>query len=373
MQVPLSKKEVHNGLTLLNDKQQDFILRTLNQSKKSKWLEVLARNKGISLRKDTPIEGLEDLIDDWVLLEIKDSGFGNKHYRCMCGMPLRYQYIVLNKKTKEQIGLGETCFQNHTNLPVEVVKDIVNEFHKIDLFRDEIINKFMTGRFVDGSSYLHLENLPPVIREQLELELPLTDKQIQIVEHLKYVYEINVRTQKLLSSLKPEACTIVEALSGSDREEILEKLADDDFYHILPDGFRDEEIEHYLSLGLPLLDRQIEKIYRYNRNLRRKQEEERKAEMEEYWRSIREETHHRNDYDSHSSITYETLLDRHMDTLIKVTEREPNLSRGMKNDWERLKNMVTQLREGKEFDYSSFKLNLTMICYSLHLRNEPYL
>jgi hypothetical protein len=127
----LSKKQVHEGLALLNPRQQDYILHNENQSKKSKWLEVLARNKGISITKDTPLEELENLID-WVLLEVKDSGFGNKDYRCICGTPLRYQYIVLNKKNGEQLGLGETCFQNHTNLSAEVVKDIVNEFHKID-------------------------------------------------------------------------------------------------------------------------------------------------------------------------------------------------------------------------------------------------
>jgi hypothetical protein len=368
----LSKQKVHEELALLNPQQQDYILQKINQSKKSKWLEVLARNKGISISKDTPLEELEKLID-WVLLEIKDSGYGNRHYRCMCGTPLRYQYIVLNKKNGEQIGLGETCFQNHTNLPTEVVKDIVNEFHKIDLIRDEIIYKIMTENYFDIKPYLHLENIPPTIKEQAEIGLPLTDKQIAVIKQLKDAHDIKIRIETTLSSLKPQAREIFDSLTIEKQEEILEKLGNYDFYGMLPDGFKDAEIETYLSLGLPLLDVQMERIYSYNRYINRKQLEEKKAAEEEYWSSIRERHPIRARANSVPSINYESLLDMHMDTLIKVAEMEEKLSPGMRNDWLRVQAMVNQCREGLEFDYSSFKLNLSMICYSLNLGSQPYL
>jgi hypothetical protein len=95
MHTPLSKKQVHEWMSLLTVEQQEFIERSVKQSKKSKWLEVLAKNKGISIEQATTIEELESLIDDWVLMEVLDSGYGNKDYRCMCGTPLRSQYIVL--------------------------------------------------------------------------------------------------------------------------------------------------------------------------------------------------------------------------------------------------------------------------------------
>jgi hypothetical protein len=318
---------------------------------------------------------LKHLIDDWVLLEILDSGYGNKNYRCMCGMPLRYQYIVLNKQNGQKLGLGETCFQNHTNLPAEVVKDIVNEFYRIDLFRNEIINKVLTGHFYDSKPYLHLENIPPLIKEQMTLGLPLTDKQISLLEQMKYDYDNKIRTEIILNSLKPPAKDFFETLPNKKKGELLDKLATNDFYDNLPDGFNDEEIEHYLSLGLPLLDNQIERIYEYNRYIKRKQYEERRAAEGKYWKTIHENT----SFQSKSSpkqdttITFESLMEWHRDTLKKVIERESDLSQGMKNDWIKIQNMVFQFKKGQDFDYSSFKLNLTMICYSLNLRNERYL
>lgn len=59
MQTPLSKKQVHEWMSLLTVEQLDFIKRTVKQSKKSKWLEVLAKNKGFSIQQDTTIAELE--------------------------------------------------------------------------------------------------------------------------------------------------------------------------------------------------------------------------------------------------------------------------------------------------------------------------
>ncbi len=80
---------------------------------------------------------VEEELDSWVLKEVLDGGFGNKPYRCECGTPLRYQYIVLHTKEKKIYKLGETCLENYTNLSPEIINDIKKGFHNIDLERDE--------------------------------------------------------------------------------------------------------------------------------------------------------------------------------------------------------------------------------------------
>jgi hypothetical protein len=375
MQTPLSKKQVHEWMSLLTDEQQEFIERTIKQSKKSKWLEVLAKNKGISIKQDTTIEQLESLIDDWVLVEILDSGYGNRDYRCICGTPLRYQYIVFNKKNKQTYGLGETCFQNHTNLSVEVVKDIIKEFHKIDLTRDEILYMVATRQSFIIKPFLHLDNIPSAILEQADLKLPLTDKQKSLLNRLKEAHDRKVRTEELLRSLEPKAREILESFPEKIKQELIWKIGEGDYYRALPDGFDDKDIELFLSLGLPLLDKQIKRIHVYNSNVKREKEAQRKKEEAEYWSSIRKQQNSipKQEMTNTSSLDFETINKRHIDTLEQVYKREHELSRGMKESWLKIQSQLEQSLNGEEIDYSSFKLNLCMICYALKIKLDNYL
>lgn len=175
--------------------------------------------------------------------------------------------MVLNKKNNQTYGLGETCFQNHTNLSTEVVKDIIKEFNRIDLVRDEILYKVSTRQTFKIEPFLQLDNIPADILEQAELQLPLTDKQKSLLGRLKEAHDRKVRTEGLLRSLKPNARELLESFSEQVQEELIWKIEEvEDYYSDLPDGFHDEEIELFLSLGLPLLDKQINKIFAYNTN-----------------------------------------------------------------------------------------------------------
>lgn len=87
----LTEKQVAAYMNAMSNEQKSFIESHIKQSKKSKWLEVLANKKGISFDYEAPIDELESEIDDWVLEEILDSGYGKRNYRCECNMPLRFQ------------------------------------------------------------------------------------------------------------------------------------------------------------------------------------------------------------------------------------------------------------------------------------------
>ncbi|PAE38169.1 hypothetical protein [Bacillus sp. 7884-1] len=102
----------------------------------------------------------------------------------------------------------------------------------------------------------------------------------------------------------------------------------------------------------------------------------RKQEEETYWRSIREHKQERKiNYiqTTDSTLNYETLINRHLTTLKKVRENEGKLSPRMKDDWNKVEQMVRKCKKGEVFDYSSFKLNLNMICLSIKVERDMYL
>jgi hypothetical protein len=283
-----------------------------------------------------------------------------------------YRFI---KKNNQTYGLGETCFQNHTNLSAEVVKDIIKEFHKIDLTRDEILYKVAMGQTFNIKPFLDLDDIPPVILEQTELKLPLTDKQSLQLSRLKESHDRKVRIEALLRTLEPKARELLESFHDEIKEELIWKIGEEDYYRVLPNGFYDEEIELFLSLGLPLLDMQMNRIYAYNSNVKREKEARRKKEEEEYWRTVGEQQNRvpKLVMTNTSSVDFETINERHISTLEQVYKREHELSRGMQESWLKVQSLLEQSLNGEEIDYSSFKLNLSMICYALKIKLDSYL
>ena len=88
---PLTEREVNEIQNTLTGEQKKFLNEHLQRSKKSKWLEILSLKKGITLAEGMTDKEIEEELDSWVLKEILDGGFGNRPYRCECGMPLRFQ------------------------------------------------------------------------------------------------------------------------------------------------------------------------------------------------------------------------------------------------------------------------------------------
>ncbi|CAM3888974.1 hypothetical protein GCM10009865_22230 [Aeromicrobium ponti] len=375
----LTEREVSEIMSQLSVEQRKFILENSKQSKKAKWLEVLAIFKGIDIQNTMTLEEVESYIDDWVLVDILDSGYGNKNYQCECGNPLRYQYIVMNKKKQMTFGFGKTCLSNHTNLSTELVKDILNGFHKIDLERDEILLKVFKGELFNLKPYLNLENIPQVIIEQVNLGLPLLNKQIYQLEEMKQEYDKRKCHERILDGLKSEARLAFEGFPKPVQQEMLRKMVNNEYIRNVPTGFQDDEIEWLLSLGLPLLEKHQRKIFTYYQKQKLEKEMQQQLELEEYYAPYREKniTRINSGIATHISpisvIDYQTLKERHSTTLKAIHAHQDRLSTGNKKEWERIISMIRQLKEGGEFDYSSFKLNINMICFQLHIERDYYL
>lgn len=194
MPSPLTEKEVNRLVQLLNAEQLDFLQHYLKQSKKSKWLEKLARKKGVVLHPDTSIEDIWEKLNDWELKEILDGGYGNRPYKCECGMALRFCYIVHHRKENKTYRLGETCLGNYTMMSAELIKDITNGFHKIDLERDGILLRYEQGWELPNV-YSGLP-LTEELKTQIVIGLPLSSIQENRIEKMFRQKLIQIRRQK---------------------------------------------------------------------------------------------------------------------------------------------------------------------------------
>ncbi|MFB9277980.1 hypothetical protein [Cohnella cellulosilytica] len=180
MPKPLTENEVNRLTKLLDDRKRTFLEDYVKQSKKSRWLEQLARKKGIVLQDNMSTTDIWSKINDWELKEILDGGYGERPYRCECGMPLRFCYVVHHRQENKTYRLGETCLTNYTMLSPDLIKDITNGFHTIDLERDNILLKFERGWAMP--EHYDILPLPEFITQQIEVGLPLSTKQLDKIE-----------------------------------------------------------------------------------------------------------------------------------------------------------------------------------------------
>lgn len=194
MATPLTEKEVNRLFQLLTEEQHKYLENYMKQSKKSKWLESLAKNKGVVLQKDISLEEAWNKLNDWELVDILDGGYGERPYKCECGMSLRYCHIVHHRVENRTYRLGETCLENYTMLSSDLIKDITNGFHKIDLERDDILIKYEQN-WKCPDDYQDLA-LPEQFQKQLEMGLPLSKLQLGRIEQ-QFKYELNqIRKEK---------------------------------------------------------------------------------------------------------------------------------------------------------------------------------
>ncbi|MGG3759602.1 DUF3895 domain-containing protein [Bacillus anthracis] len=161
----------------LSDEQQDYLRNFLKRGKRTAFASVLARLKGDGLE-----ENAEHISTQWMFIEYIDAGKVSNEHPCECGRPLRYQYIVKNLVTNKILKFGKDHFERHTGLPSSIVKAVLKGMYKIDCELDEILNKISSGwslfEDLDVSSIPDDLIMPIDIREHLELDLPLLDRQV---------------------------------------------------------------------------------------------------------------------------------------------------------------------------------------------------
>lgn len=302
---PLTEAEVDEIYQLLTPKQRKYMDAFTKRSKKSKWLEVLALKKGIIVTEDMDNEQLAEAVDDWILVEILDGGRGNRPFRCECGMPLRYQYIVTHKKQNKTYKLGETCLGNYTRLTPEIIRDIKKGFHSIHLERDELLLKIYRGEKTDIKEFAGIE-IPQSYLEQIEHDIPLLDKQLK----------------KLHDQLHAKRMEELQKQRQSERERLKEI------------SYQSRQHRTSKSYTLPY-------YYSYHSSPK---------------------TH------SHLCISYEELIERHLNELKQIRAKEELIPAGLRKDWDIIQDIVRAAKRREEVDYSRFKLLLNNLKIPLRIQ-----
>ncbi|MHA7964792.1 hypothetical protein ACX93W_11650 [Paenibacillus sp. CAU 1782] len=294
MPSPLTEKEVNRLVQLLNEEQSDFLQNYLKQGKKSKWLEKLAHKKGVVLHPGISIDEVWQQLNDWELNEIVDGGYGNRPYKCECGKALRFCYVVHHRKEHKTYRLGETCLGNYTMMSAELIKDITDGFHKIDLERDGILLRYERGWELPGD-YSGLP-LTEELKTQIIIGLPLSSIQENRIEKMFKQKLIQIRRQKKwdrLAQMRNRQPTYV---------------------------FHPEASNPPLS-------------------------------------------HADTEY-----ITYEEVVARYMPNLNAIRESENKMTDLiMLRKWNKLQNMISDLKQGRNFDHTTFLSQMFELLYYLKL------
>lgn len=175
----LSAAERDELLLQLNNEQYAYVIDFLKRGKKTVFANVMAKEKGFYLEEYLTDEERAELINDWILIDFIDGGpdwNSHKRLKCECGRVIRYQYIVKNYQRGIIKHFGETHFQEHTGLPANIVKEIINRFNRIDYELDEILIKIRDGWSLNVVIQDNVK-LPNDIQEHLSLNLPLLKRQ----------------------------------------------------------------------------------------------------------------------------------------------------------------------------------------------------
>ena len=66
-------------------------------------------------------------------------------------------------------------------------------------------------------------------------------------------------------------------------------------------------------------------------------------------------------------------MDRHLQTLRAVREKEDVIPQGLKKDWDKIQELSRNLQDGLAFDYGLFKLLLSNLTTPLKVEKDVYL
>lgn len=169
----------------------EFVIR----GKKTKWLNILAKKKGIVLSEKELISSNLDEIE-WNLIDIEDAGQISNNLKCICGKSLRYRYTVKHTLTGVTYKLGKEHLAQYTDLDAKTVSEVVRGISKIDLERDEILEKVLSG-WENKFKFENDFDIPFDMKEQLRVGLPLLNRQVRrLIKLLSDKKKKNIEVEK---------------------------------------------------------------------------------------------------------------------------------------------------------------------------------
>ncbi len=174
----LTVMEREQYLDELPDEQRSYLTEQLARGKRTAFANAMAEAKGHYVPDDAEPEMIEMLLDDWIYSGYTDAGVVSPELRCECGRALRYQHRVTHKKSGEVRHFGIDHLKEHLGIDAAVVSAIKKGFDAIDYELDELLIK-LRSRWQPDTDWSASEHLTADMRAQLDLGLPLLDRQIR--------------------------------------------------------------------------------------------------------------------------------------------------------------------------------------------------
>ncbi|EOP32334.1 DUF3895 domain-containing protein [Bacillus cereus] len=250
--VYLSQNERDLLLNDLSSEQRTYLADFLKRGKKTAFASILAQQKGANSKGES-----DHISTQWTLLDFIDAGKVTDTLKCECGRSLRYQYIVKNLNTGLTLRFGKNHFQEHTNIPSDIVKEVINGMLQIDYELDEILVKLKNNWSLELNEGIKLPvdlELPQDIKEHLELHLPLLEKQLhRLILHIDKREKIssNMKNKDVTSSSsnKDEQISLFEegTSDNKNKEEFYSNLEHKQFFHEYLEASEKEFINNYLK------------------------------------------------------------------------------------------------------------------------------
>jgi hypothetical protein len=164
----LTQKDRATILKELTKEQKKTLFTVVGKRHRFYFADVLAKYKGTR---------------DWGFYFYIDHGRVRKDITCECGRPLRHQYILVNKRTKEKRTIGSTHLIEGLRIPQDIAKEVLQGIHNINYDLDELLQKYNNGWELPPyvKKNIGRVNVPKDIKKLLVVDLPLLHRHLDLL------------------------------------------------------------------------------------------------------------------------------------------------------------------------------------------------
>lgn len=364
-------------LVSLKPEQRKFLEDNIKQSKCNLWIEKLAKLKGVTITDDMKEDDIHKKLDDWILVDVLDGGYMKRPYKCLCGKPLRFQYIVENKSKDITIALGRDCLSNYTGLDENLVNDVIREHHKVNTELDEILIRYNEGFIGNHIGYLKEPALPAKYKSQIEYGLPLSKRQeLRTTQLIKDYYD-DIQREKIQGEMKQveerlskeQKKFLNTVISKEEKHQLIIRLKDGQCIYTLAD-IEDLEVsdivERKVVLGLPL-SKEEEKDIKHQKLIQSSRFEPRNDATEIAFQK-RKAKKKNIEY----TLNYQTICNNHGELLKQISSKQEEIPEPLQEDWSNIKSMIECAELGNEVPRREFLLLLSNLASSVQIYTNVY-
>ncbi|MDP4092548.1 MAG: hypothetical protein Q8920_04235 [Bacillota bacterium] len=219
----MDKNDLKKTYLSLTEEQKKVLDGYIKRGLKTKWLNSWAEKLGSVLTEeelDNPDKTIESLLE-WQLIEYEDNIIVDGNLKCECGRSLRRRYTILHKPTGKIYKLGVIHFEQHTDMSPEMVRLITKGLQKIDLEKEELLEKVKNKWRLPFSIPFDMP-VPNDMADQLRVKLPLLNRQEKRLQVLLNEYKEEQEKElerKRIENINPiELIRKLQSNNLSDRE-----------------------------------------------------------------------------------------------------------------------------------------------------------